>query len=370
MDEKTKDSKNEPKKRFQMKGTLDVDKKHLSVQITVTIIAFFILIFTGFATMGVMLALRILKGELFIEVAPLSLVVIALITSTIIGTGATLFTSRHFFKPLDALIKSQKIVAKGDFSVRVKEPAHGRSMSELVKSFNQMVEELDGIEMLRNDFINDFSHEFKTPIVSIRGFALELKKGDLTESQREEYLDIIVNESDRLSSMSKNILLLSKLENQQIVSDKTEFFLDEQIRSCILLFEKEWTKKNLSLDLSLDEVKYYFNEEMTSHIWRNLIDNAIKFSDYGGEIKISLKADLDDIIVKVSDNGIGMDDSTSKRIFDKFYQGDASHGGSGNGLGLPLAKRIVELSGGKISVKSKKGVGTTFIVRLPYKTSG
>ncbi len=343
-----------------------MDKKHFSLQITVTIIAFFMLVFSGMTAIGAMIVARWVEDDLFIELAPLTLITIAVIISTVIGTGITLFVSRHFFKPLDGLIKSQKKVAKGDFSVRADAPDNNNIITELVRSFNSMVEELGSTEMFRNDFINNFSHEFKTPIVSIRGFAMQLQNDTLTEAQKREYIDIIAKESDRLASMSSNILLLTKFENQQMVTDKTEFYLDEQIRRCILLLEKQWTKKNLSLDLDLGEVKYYSNEEMLSHVWQNIIGNAIKFSSENGEISVKCRSDSSGgVTVKISDNGIGMDDATQKRIFDKFYQGDSSHSGQGNGLGLPLAKRVVDLCGGKISVKSRVGAGTSFIVKLP-----
>ena len=323
------------------------------------------LLCSGLTAIGAMIVVRIVEDDLFIELAPLTLISIAFIISTVIGTGITLFVSRRFFRPLDNLIKSQKKVAKGDFSARVKAPNNTNVLTELIKSFNAMVEELGSTEMFRNDFINNFSHEFKTPIVSIRGFAKQLQNDSLTDEQRREYIDIIVKESDRLASMSSNILLLTKFENQQIVTDKTEFYLDEQLRSCILLLEKEWTKKNLNLDLNLGEVKYYSNEEMLSHVWQNILSNAIKFSNENGEISVKCYSDSSGVTVKIADNGIGMDDATRKRIFHKFYQGDTSHADQGNGLGLPLAKRVIDLCNGKISVKSQPGKGTTFIVKLP-----
>ena len=231
-----------------------------------------------------------------------------------------------------------------------------------------MTDELGSTEMFRNDFINNFSHEFKTPIVSIRGFAKQLQNDDLSEEQRREYIDIIVNESDRLASMSSNILLLTKFENQQMVTDKTEFYLDEQIRKCILLLEKDWAKKNIEFDIDLNEIRYYSNEEMLSHVWLNILNNAIKFTPEKGTVTVKCYHDSSNITVKIIDNGIGMDDKTQRHIFDKFYQGDASHTSIGNGLGLPLAKRVVTLCGGKISVKSQMGKGTTFIVRLPIES--
>lgn len=340
-------------------------KKDWAIHITVTIISFFILLTSSGATMLVILLMRNLFPDLFIKLAPVTLTFIAFISSTIIGTGVSLFIGRHFLRPVDDIIKSQKKVANGDFSGKVMPPKGDTIITDLVNGFNTMTEELGSTEMLRNDFINNFSHEFKTPIVSIRGFAKQLSNDELSEEQKKEYIDIIINESDRLASMSSNILLLTKFENQQMVTDKTEFFLDEQIRKIILLMEKQWTKKNIEFDLELNEVRYYSNEEMISHIWLNILNNAIKFTPENGTITVKCFRDDSDIIVKISDTGIGMDETTQKHIFDKFYQGDASHTGVGNGLGLPLAKRVVALCEGKISVKSETGKGTTFIVRLP-----
>lgn len=340
-------------------------KKDWAIHITVTIISFFVLFSSSGTTMLVILLMRNIFPDFFIQLAPVTLTFIAFISSTIIGTGVSLFIGRHFLKPVDAIIKSQKKVANGDFSAKVSPPKGDTIITDLVNGFNTMTDELGSTEMFRNDFINNFSHEFKTPIVSIRGFAKQLSKGNLSEEQKNEYIDIIINESDRLASMSSNILLLTKFENQQMVTDKTEFFLDEQIRKIILLTEKQWTKKNIEFDLELNEIKYYTNEEMISHIWLNILNNAIKFTPENGTISVKCFRDDSDIIVKISDTGIGMDEATQKRIFDKFYQGDASHTGIGNGLGLPLAKRVVTLCGGKISVKSETGKGTTFIVRLP-----
>lgn len=336
-----------------------------TLHITVTVTIFFILLASSsFAFLFILLARKLLPG-LFVAIAPLSLTLFAFISSTIIGTGISLFVSKQLFKPLDDVIKSQKKVAKGDFSIKVSPPKKGTIITELVDGFNSMTQELASTEMLRSDFINNFSHEFKTPIVSIRGFANQLDKEDLSEEQKKEYISIIITESDRLSLMSSNILLLTKFENQQIVSDKTKFYLDEQLRNCILLLEKQWSKKNLNLEIELNEVEFFSNEEMLSHVWINILGNAIKFTPENGTITVKCTQDSENIIVKISDNGMGMDDKTRNHIFDKFYQGDSSHKIHGNGLGLPLAKRVIDLCKGQISVKSKIGKGTTFVVKLP-----
>jgi signal transduction histidine kinase len=259
-------------------------------------------------------------------------------------------------------------VARGNFKERVPEKDKKNSpteFGELERSFNQMASDLDGIEIFRNDFINDFSHEFKTPIVSIRGFARQLQSENLSEEQKNEYVNIIISESERLVNMSSNVLLLSKLENQQIVSDKHELDLDEQIRRSILLLEKDWSEKEIDLDIDLDEIKINFNEEMLSHVWINLISNAIKFTEVGGRIEISLKEREGMAIFSIKDNGIGMSDEVKERIFEKFYQGDRSHTTSGNGIGLNIVQRIISLARGAISVESTLGEGSKFTVTIP-----
>lgn len=296
------------------------------------------------------------------------LIVSLVVVCTVIGTILAAVTSKYILKRISRISDGMRRIAKGDFKVRVKVADKGKSPSEfgeLEQSFNQMASDLDGIEVFRNDFINNFSHEFKTPIVSIRGFARQLRSENLTDEQRREYLDIIITQSERLSTMSSNVLLLTKLENQQIVSDITEFYLDEQIRTAILLFEKEWTEKNIELDLDLDEIKYSFNEEMLSHVWINLLSNAMKFVGEDGKICCSLKRNDRGIVFSLKDDGIGMSDEVKNRIFEKFYQGDGSHTAAGNGIGLNIVHRILTLAGGEITVDSREGEGSCFTVCLP-----
>ena len=285
-----------------------------------------------------------------------------------IGTGISFATMRIWVGRITRISQAMRDIAKGNFKKRVPEKNETEAITEigdLERSFNQMAQNLEGIEMFRNDFINNFSHEFKTPIVSIRGFARQLQSGNLTDEQRKEYIDIIVSESERLSVMSQNVLLLSKLENQTIVSEKTEFYLDEQIRKCILLLEKFWSEKDIELDIDLDEIKYEFNEEMLSHVWINLISNAIKFTPKGGKIRCSLKLVEGTTVFEIEDSGNGMSDDVKARIFEKFYQGDSSHSTSGNGIGLNIVQRIVTLAGGNIEVESEEQKGAKFIIYLP-----
>lgn len=268
-------------------------------------------------------------------------------------------------RPLKKLTQATKQIRQGDFSVRIPEQQGQSELNQLIVSFNLMVEELEHNEIFRKDFINNFSHEFKTPIVSIRGFARELYNDDLTEEQRREYIDIIIAESDRLAGMSSNVLLLSKLENQTIVTDKSRFSLDEQLRSEILLLEGAWVKKDLCISPELESIEYEGSPELLSHVWRNLLNNAIKFAPDHSELRINLRREKEQIVVEVIDEGPGMDEDTAARVFDKFYQGDTSHKAEGNGLGLSIAHRAVVLCGGTIEVQSAPNCGCTFTVRLP-----
>ena len=335
-----------------------------------TLFVFLILIVSGVTT-GIVYALLLLLFRfhpivIALTVNPYSLIITLLCICSVIGTILSGFFGKYYLRPLTQLIQATEQVKKGDFKVQVERQNNPNSeMGALNISFNEMVRELDGIEMFRNDFINNFSHEFKTPIVSIRGFANELQAGDLTEEQRAEYAKIIAEESDRLARLSISVLELSKLENQQIVTDKTEFFLDEQLRQAILRQEPIWTEKNIEIIPELDEVRFYSNEELLSHSWDNLISNALKFTPNGGSVGVELCADEKSVTVRVSDTGIGMTEDVKSHIFEKFYQGDPSHTGGGYGVGLPMVARVVSLCGGSIEVESQPEKGSTFTVILP-----
>lgn len=334
---------------------------------------------------GVLTSLVFLLLSIFLKFSPLHTalafnptvgLVILLGVCTLVGTMLAVYFGTYYLRPLKRLINATHEVKKGNFKVQVQTEERAdkdspvkppREMDILVESFNEMVRELDGIELFRNDFINNFSHEFKTPIVSIRGFARELQKENLTEAQRREYATIIAEEADRLANLSTNVLELSKLENQQILSDKSKFYLDEQLRQCILLFEPSWSEKELDIIPELNEVQIYSNEEMLAHIWKNLISNAIKFTPHGGCISITLETRDGMAIVKVADSGIGMSEEIRRHIFEKFYQGDPSHHHKGYGIGLTMVQRVLVLCGGRIEVESAVGKGSVFTVYLPIE---
>ena len=325
---------------------------------------------TAFLSFVVLLLFGWLPVLKAILLKPLFLMIVLLCACSLISVPLSVFFGKYYLRPIKALSAATKEVKKGNFEVRVplESDVHSKTKTEmdiLIGNFNEMVSELGGIEIFQNDFINNFSHEFKTPIVSIRGFAKELQYADLSEEQRQEYAKIIEEESDRLAKLSIRVLELSKLENQQIVSDKTEFYLDEQLRQCILLEEPSWGEKGIEMIPDLEEVRFFGNEEMLSHVWRNLIGNAVKFTPEGGTVTVKLSTDEETVTVTVSDTGIGMNEETQAHIFDKFYQGEKSHTRVGYGIGLNVASRVVTLCGGTIEVKSQLGEGSTFIVRLP-----
>lgn len=345
-------------------------KGHRTLRFWFIKVVFSLFFVTVFIAMGVFFFLRHLRIFNHILINSALLTISMALSCVIIGTVLSIATSNKILFKIKNISNGMKEISKGNFKARVEETDVTESalseFGELERSFNRMAEELDGIELFKNDFINNFSHEFKTPIVSIRGFAKQLQSGNLSPELQKEYIDIIAYESERLSNMSSNVLLLTKLENQQIVSEKTEFYLDEQIRRCILLLEKDWGHKNIELDLdNVEEIKYNFNEEMLSQVFINLISNAIKFTPENGKITFSLLKSDDKVIFSIIDNGIGMSPEVQSHIFEKFYQGDKSHNGSGNGIGLNIVERIVKLANGEISVSSIQNQGSCFTIILP-----
>ncbi|WP_243113067.1 HAMP domain-containing sensor histidine kinase [Ruminococcus sp. Marseille-P6503] len=293
------------------------------------------------------------------------IVIIAFIVCIVLGTVITAFISRSILQPIRDLNKATTEVARGNFSVRVRESMDAE-YGTLTRNFNRMAEELSGIETLRGDFISSVSHEFKTPLASIQGFARLLQDESISDSDRREYTQIIIDETVRLTKLASNILKLSKLENQNTIGSRTRFSLDEQIRKIILMLEPEWSEKNISLDIALDDIYYYGNEDLIGQVWQNIINNAIKFTPAGGKIKVQLYQTESNITVRISDNGIGISHEDKEKIFEKFYQGDHSRKTEGNGLGLALVKRIIDLCGGRIYVENLYEGGVCFVAELPF----
>lgn len=283
----------------------------------------------------------------------------------IISTGISLFVAKKIIKPIENLRYSLKQVANGDFSVRINGKSKLSAITEMNADFNFMAKELSSIETLRTDFIANVSHEFKTPLAAIEGYATLLQNVKLAEERRKEYVEKIISNTHTLSSLTGNILKLSKLENQEYVKDKKLFNLDEQLRFVLLNLENEWSAKNIELDIDLQDTRYLGNESLLYFVWYNVIGNAIKFSYDNGKIEIRLTSDDKFVSVVVKDYGCGINEEAQKHIFDKFYQADGAHSGEGNGLGLALVKRIVVLCKGEISVQSKLSKGSVFTIRLP-----
>lgn len=297
----------------------------------------------------------------------------SVIASVFIGALMAFAITNIILKPLSELVKATKRVTNGDFNVSLEigwvERRTLKELRELIRDFNEMTEELRRTEMFRKDFISNFSHEFKTPLVSIRGFARQLYEGDLTPEQQREFSKIILDETEYLSKLSQNTLLITNLENKDIVTDKTEFLLDELLRDCMIRLEPQWSEKDIDIDMDLDEVRFYWNKSLLAHVWNNLFDNAVKFTGRGGRISVALKREDGLIVVRISDSGCGIPEESLPYIFEKFYQADASHATKGNGLGLPLVKKIVELCDGDITVTSEAGKGTEFTVTLKERSN-
>lgn len=289
-----------------------------------------------------------------------------LVACIIIGSIVSSISSRFVLKNVRKFIEATDKLSRGDFSTRLnmKKPPEFKFLSE---NFNLMAEELGGIEVLRTDFINNFSHEFKTPIISIKGFAEILKCDDLSVEERNEYLDIIIAEAKRLTSLSTNVLNLSKIETQAILKDKQRVNIGEQIRQCILLLEHKFEGKNILLDINIEDYYLIGSEEMLNQVWINLLDNSIKFIKEKGVVSINMRNTEQSILITFSDNGIGISKDAIPKIFDKFYQEDTSHATRGNGLGLSIVKRIIELHGGTIKCESIVSKGTKFTIILPMQ---
>lgn len=269
-------------------------------------------------------------------------------------------------RPLKEILKATEKIASGDFSVRLepKHPYGSYDEYDLIKEYlNIMASDLSKSEILKSDFISNVSHEIKTPVAVIKNYSLLLEKENDPE-KRAQYRRELVRASNRLSNLVGNILKLNKLENQELIVEKKAFRLDGALEEAIVAFESQIEKKELELECDLEEISIVSSESHLEIVWNNLISNAIKFTEKGGKIGVSCKWVDGMATVEISDTGCGIDAETGKHIFDKFYQGDTSHSGEGNGLGLALVKRVIDTLGGEISVKSELGKGTTFTVRL------
>lgn len=270
-------------------------------------------------------------------------------------------------KPVRRITEATGKIMQGDFSVQI-EPLHGMGtdgFNQVIDAVNRMVKELAGTETLRTDFIANVSHELKTPLAVMGNYAALLRQPGLSEQERREYASAIEQSARRLAQLITNILKLNKLENQQIFPKTEEFDLGEQLYESLLQFEELWEQKELNIETDIEEnIRIRSDRELLSLVWNNLISNAVKFTPEGGTVSVSLKAVTDSVVVCVRDTGCGMKPETGKHIFEKFYQGDTSHSTQGNGLGLALVKRVVDILGGEIGVRSIYGEGSTFTVKI------
>lgn len=293
--------------------------------------------------------------------------IVLVITSTVVGTALTSLWSRYFLDPVKKLVAAMERIADGDFSVRLEDSSSAKEILEIYTGFNMMAHELQAVETLQSDFVSNVSHEFKTPINAIEGYATLLQGVEGASPEQSRYIDKILFNTRRLSQLVGNILLLSKVDNQTIQAKPTSFRLDEQIRQSIVLLEPEWEKKDIEFDVDLESMEYTGYENLLMHVWNNLIGNAIKFDPEGGFVGIGLKRQGNKAVFTIDDSGPGIPEEARKHVFNKFYQTDSSHKSEGSGLGLALVKQIVALSGGTVSTENRPEGGCRFTVELPME---
>ena len=289
-------------------------------------------------------------------------IVLGLIIATIVYS--------MFCAPIINISRAMKKVAEGNFDMELDTKSYINEVQDIYSSFNLMVKELRATEILQTDFVSNVSHEFKTPINAIEGYAMLLQDPQCTSEDKENYSQRILFNTRRLSNLVGNILLLSKVENQTIQTREQKYRLDEQIRQAIVMLEPKWTEKEIELDVELEEAYYLGDESLMFHVWMNLIENAIKFDPQGGEIRMKLEKQEKKILFTIEDNGPGISEQGMKHIFHKFYQDDSSHKSAGNGLGLALVKQILDISGGSIFVENIPSGGSRFVVKLPEVKNG
>jgi len=346
------------KKKAKIKGHTAVSVAFILSVATILLVAIAIVLVLEWLVMGTGLFSRE-----YLEDSSFFIIFAFVSASVIIGVGLTLLISKFLLKPINKILDGMAKLSEGEYSTRL---YFGKksALKGIEKRFNTLAEELQNTEILRSDFINNFSHEYKTPIVSIQGLVSLMKNNEVPKEKQQQYLTVIEEETARLSSLTTNVLLLSKIENQTILADKNKFNLSEQIRSALLLFEKRWTVKDLTLSLNFDEHFIVANEDLLKQVWINLIDNAIKFSKEKGELKISIEEDDENLFVKITNEGETIKKEDIDKIFNKFYQINKDHQKPGNGIGLSIVSHIVKLHAGKVMVLSNNGV-TEFKVILP-----
>lgn len=353
---------------MKQKESREESKQRLTLTLLVTALVMAVIIIVVAIVLGILFLCS--EMGIFEDDYPMSgtaVGVILAVVCLVIGTVITFGLIHLPLRPVSKIISVINRLSSGDYSARLhfnKVYTRIGAVREAENSFNKMASELENTELLRSDFINNFSHEFKTPIVSIAGFAKLLRRENMSREQQLEYLAIIEEESLRLSEMATNVLSLTKVENQMILCDVESFNLSEQVRNCVLLLENKWEAKQLELELDFDEYKLEGNQELLKQVWINLLDNAIKFTDKFGTVKVEMKQKEKQISVSIINAGDPIPPESIPKLFNKFYQADESHASMGNGVGLAVVKKIVDLHGGAVEVESA-GQKTAFTVTLP-----
>ena len=349
--------------------TTETKRKRISLTLLFSSFVFCLLVLTAVvvaAAVAILVRLNVLDFRNVQALRELRLPYV-LVLSVLLGTLLTFALSQIPLRPVNKVLDAMHRLAAGDYSARLSFGgpfARNSILREVTDGFNTMASELENTELLRSDFIDNFSHEFKTPIVSLAGFARLLKRSDLSEEERAEYLDIIERESMRLSAMATNVLNMTRVEKQTILKDVRNYNLSEQLRSCVLLLENLWTKKHIEWDMVEEEYSVWGNEELLRQAWINLLDNAIKFSPEWGTVRVSVRESPDATAVSITNTGREIAPENRERIFQKFFQEDRSRATEGSGIGLAVVKRIADLHRGTVAVESGN-LSTTFTVTLP-----
>lgn len=342
--------------------------RHLKVAFSITLLTMAVVVASG--VFGLILFVFFENHGLISPIASVNLWLVILgflVLLFFIALIITRLLTMRLVKPVEAMIDATNKIAKGDFDVRIA-PFNSKVLNEtelanLRDSINTMAVELKNNELFKTDFINNFTHEFKTPINCIHGFARQLAKPNISTDQIKEYSDIIIKESGRLSALSSNVLLLAKLENSNIDLVETMVNVDETIRDCIIVLQPDWEKKNIQWELEFDGSTIQCNLDLLKQVFLNILSNAIKFSYDGGTIEIHTSHGQTNTIV-IKDHGVGMSEHDLNHVFEKFYQGDVSHSTTGNGLGLPLVETILKSMHGNIEIESQLNQGCKVIINL------
>lgn len=341
------------------------NKKRLYRQVTFMVfLVFAILIILLLLMLTVVLRINYFESNLHINNTFL-IVVCCMVSLLIVSQGITIFLSKLLIKPVNEITKVINSVAQGNFNVEIDATKYKGEIKVMGEDLNKMIRELRSMEVMNEDFISNVSHEFKAPLTAIQGYVTLLSNPAISSRQKDEYFELMTQSTRQLSDLVENVLKLSRLDSKNIVQQSEKFRLDEQLRRTIIMYEKQWSEKNLELELELPQCEYMGNEKLLNQIWINLIGNAVKFTNDGGKIGISIDDSKAEVIeVTVSDTGEGMTQEVQRHIFERFYQGDTSRKSQGNGVGLAIVKKIADLTDCKISVESEPGKGSSFTVTL------